>query len=188
MGADTNKATSTDLIKNAEDLSEAHADSVAKEEILVKEESNKMIEEPAKTLHEVKAGMHVLQSAIFPGWGLAKLTNGKPYWLIGVAGTGCIVSSIYFNHQAYSNYNKYLDSKDKREYDTYYDKAKSQAGMSKALAVTAAAIWIADIAMAGIKASNMNKSDRKSNISAFSVGSYFEPNTNAPMLSLYLNF
>ena len=170
------------------DLTEKQTDEVTKEDISIEEESQKVIEEPVVAAPKAKAGKHILQSTIFPGWGLTKLSKGKPYWLIGVAGTGCIASSIYFNRKAYSNYHNYLDSDNKEKFDTYYENAKTQENISKACAIAAAAIWIADIAIVGIKASNMNKSFRKNSLSAFSFGSYIESNTDTPMLSLYFNF
>lgn len=170
------------------DQTETTADEVTEEDISVVEESHKVIEESVVTSPKVKAGKHILQSTIFPGWGLTELNKGKPYWLIGVAGTGCIASSIYFNRKADLNYNNYLDSNDRVKSDTYYDNAKTQNNISKALAYTAAAIWVTDLVIVAIKASNMNKSYKKNSLSAFSVGSYIESNTDTPMLSLYFNF
>ena len=139
---------------------------------------------PAK----VKTGKHLLQSAVLPGWGLTSLSKGKPYWLIGVAGAGCIASSVYFNYQASANYDNYLDTYDAEKIDTYFSKAKTQNNISKAFAVTAAVIWVADLGIVGIKARNINKSTEGNKLNAFSVGTYIEPNTNAPVISLYLNF
>ena len=174
--------------KEEKDLTETPTDEATKEDISVEEESQKVIEEPVITAPKVKAGKHILQSTIFPGWGLTELSKGKPYWIIGVAGTGCIASSIYFNRRAYSNYNNYIDSNDKEKFDTYFDNAKTQDNLSKVFAITATAIWVTDLVIVGIKASNMNKSYRKNSLSAFSFGSYIESNTDTPMLSLYFNF
>lgn len=137
---------------------------------------------------KVKTGKHLLQSAVFPGWGLTSLSKGKPYWLIGVAGAGCIASSVYFNYQASSNYDNYLDTYDAEKIDTYFNKAKTQNNISKAFAVTAAVIWVADLGIVGIKTSNMNKSTAGNKLNTVSISSYIEPNTNSPVISLYFNF
>jgi hypothetical protein len=141
-----------------------------------------------KAPSKVKTGKHLLQSAVFPGWGLTSLSKGKPYWLIGVAGAGCIASSVYFNYQASANYDNYLDTYDAEKIDTYFNKAKTQNNISKAFAVTAAVIWVADLGIVGIKARNMNKSTAGNKLNTVSISSYIEPNTNAPVISLYLNF
>ncbi len=177
-----------DEIKEEKELTETPADEVTKEDISDKEESSKVIEEPVVTAPKVKTGNHILQSAVFPGWGLTEMSKGKPYWLIGVARTGCIASSIYLNRKAYSNYDNYLESNDREKSNTYFDNAKTQDNISKTLAYTAAAIWVADLVIVGIRAGNMNKSYRKNSLSAFSLGSYIESNTDTPMLSLYFNF
>ncbi|UCH15012.1 MAG: hypothetical protein JSV22_03360 [Bacteroidales bacterium] len=178
----------SDESKEEKELTEIPTDEVTKEDISDKEESSKVIEEPAVTAPKVKTGKHILQSAIFPGWGLTEMSKGKPYWLIGVAGTGCIASSIYFNRKAYSNYDNYLESNDREKSNTYFDNAKTQDNISKALVYTAAAIWVTDLVIVGVRAGNLNKSYRKNSLSAFSIGSYIESNTDTPMLSLYFNF
>ena len=176
------------LSKEEKELSETPTDIIKKENVEDIKESHKMIEEPVVTAPKVKTAKHLIKSAIFPGWGMTKLSNGKPYWLMGVAGAGCIASSIYFNQQAYSNYNNYLDSNDEEKIDTYFDNAKTQDNLSKAFAITAAVIWVTDLAIVGIKANSMNKSFRRSRLNAFSFGTYIESNTDTPILSLYFNF
>ncbi len=169
-------------------LSEIPSDLSKKENIEEKKEIRKVIEEPIVTAPKVKVGKHLLQSAILPGWGLTKLSKGKPYWLIGVAGAGCIASSIYFNNQAYLNYNKYLDSYDEEKIDTYFNNAKTQDNISKAFALTAVAIWVTDLAIVNIKATSMNKSYRRNRLNDISISSGINLNTEIPMLSLHFNF
>jgi len=172
-------------VSEEEDVVEIIPDEEKKEKI---KKSSKDAEAPGAASPKVKTGKHLLQSAVFPGWGLTSLCKGKPYWLIGVAGAGCIASSIYFNHQAYSNYNNYLDTNNQEKIDTYFDNAKTQDNISKAFAWSAAAIWVVDLGIVGIKAGRMKKSYAKNKLSAFSISSCIDPNTDTPMLSLYYNF
>ncbi len=151
-------------------------------------ESPKTTKSPKKIPARVKTGKHLLQSTIWPGWGLTSISNGKPYWLIGIAGAGCIGSSVYYNYQANTNYNDYLDSNDPAKINTYFDDAVMQDNISKALAYTAAGIWVADLGIVFIKACTMNRAYKRNKLSAFSFGSYIESNTDTPMLSLYFNF
>jgi hypothetical protein len=169
-------------------LSEIPSDLSKKEDIEAKKEIHNPIEEPIPAITKVKVGKHLLQSAIIPGWGLTKLSKGKPYWLIGVAGAGGIATSIYFNNQAYSNYNKYLDSYDEGKIDTYFNNAKTQDNISKAFALTAVAIWVTDLVIVNIKAASMNKSYRRGRLSDISISSGINSNTEIPILSLHFNF
>jgi len=174
--------------KEEKDLSEAPPDIIKKEEPEDVKESHKVLEETVATPLKVKVGKHLLQSTIFPGWGLTKLSKGKPYWIMGVTGVGCIATSIYFNQQSYTNYNNYLDSNDKEKIDTYFNNAITQDNISKALAYTAAGIWVADLVIVGIKAGNINKSYKRSRLNAFAISSCIDSNTDTPMLTLYFNF
>ncbi len=139
------------------------------------------------SFERVKAGKYMLQSAILPGWGLTSLSNGRPYWLIGIAGIGCIASSVYYNQKAHSSYDSYLNSS-ADNITGYYNDAIRQGNISKVFAVSAAIIWIADLGVVGIKTSNMNKSSKNSKLSAFSINPGIDVNTDSPVLMLQYKF
>lgn len=176
-----------EIISEEKDLSEIPSDISKKEDMADEKESYKHTEEPVPTYARVKVGNHLLQSTVFPGWGLTRLSKGKPYWLMGVAGIGCIASSIYFNQKAHSSYDTYLTSADDNIID-YWQDAERQGDISNAFAWSAAVIWIADLGIVTIKASSINKSYRRSRLSAFSINPYVDSNTSTPMLSLNYKF
>jgi hypothetical protein len=176
-----------EIISEKKDLPEIPSDEDKKEDIAENKESNRVIEEPLVATLKVKVGKHLLQSTIFPGWGLTRLSKGKPYWLMGVAGMGCIASSIYFNQRAHSSYNDYMNSSDD-DIIGYYDDAIVQGNISKVFAWSAAVIWLADLGIVSIKASSVNKSYRRSKLNALSIASCIDSNTDTPMLTLHYNF
>ncbi len=96
---------------------------------------------PATDLKTVSKGNMVLSSIILPGWGQSKVNQGKPYWLIGVAGYGCIAGSVYLNKKAINTYDDYESLLDIGERNTLYDQAVRQDKISEYLAFTAAGIW-----------------------------------------------
>lgn len=157
------------------------------EKIAVSDKSDKAGEKPDATYPGVKVGKHLLKSAVFPGWGSTSLSNGKPYWIIGVAGMGCVATSVYFNYSAHSSYDEYKKSPDD-DITGYYDDAISKGNISKVFALSAAAIWLADFGIVTIKANRMNKSLRKSRVDAFSVSPCIDVNSDTPMLSLKYKF
>jgi hypothetical protein len=144
-------------------------------------------EKPVASREKVKTGKHLIQSAVFPGWGMTSLTKGKPYWLLGVAGMGCIATSYYYNQQAHSSYDEYLESSDD-DIKGYYDDAVAQGNISKVFAWSAAAIWIADLGIVTIKAISMNKAYKRSRAGAFSVSPSVDLTTDTPVLTLRYNF
>lgn len=135
---------------------------------------------------EVKVGNVILKSAVFPGWGLTELSNGKPYWIMGVAATGCLGSSIYFNRKAHASYDEYLTSTDDDIFP-YWRDADKQNTISQLLAWSAAVIWIADLGIVTIKAVSMNKSFKESQLNAFSISPGIDPYTNTALLSFRYN-
>jgi predicted protein tyrosine phosphatase len=150
-------------------------------------------EKKEKSLAEstVKTGSNLLLSTVCPGWGLTRLSNGKPYWLLGVAGYGCIAASYYLNRQAYSNYQKYKSSADAyktKDMDAYFNTGKSQYTASNVLALSAITLWIADLGITWIKASKMKRSVAGAKSASFSVGSSYDYGTNTPRISIYYTF
>jgi hypothetical protein len=181
------KLVISEVLMEERDLVEFSSDSVKTEDIPDKAFSDNVIEKSEAKVTRVNVGNHLLQSAIFPGWGLTRLNNGKPYWLFGIAGIGCITASVYFNQKAHLSYDDYLNSPDD-DITGYYDDAVSQGNFSKIFAWSAVVIWIADLGITGLKASGMNRSYRISKLDAFSIRPSLDIKTDTPTLSFYYNF
>jgi hypothetical protein len=106
----------------------------------------------------VNTGGAFARSLLMPGWGLSYIDQGKPYWLIGVAGYACLGSSLYLNSSSNSNYDKYLNSTNPDEINSYFNKSQSQRSTSKALAVAAIGTWSFSMVWTLVKATKKNKS------------------------------
>ena len=101
---------------------------------------------PAKEINIVSKSNMVISSVVLPGWGLSKTRQGsKPYWLLGVAGYGCIAGSVYMNRTAIKTFDDYKVSMDADESNVLYDKAVQQHTISKSLGYSAAGIWAISI-------------------------------------------
>ena len=84
-------------------------------------------------------------SGICPGWGLSRIHKGKPYWLLGLTGYGCVTASVILNRQASQNYRSYLDTEMKQESERLFDRAIRQDRLSETLAWAAAGIWAVNL-------------------------------------------
>jgi len=84
-------------------------------------------------------------SVFLPGWGLSRIHKRKPYWLMGVAGYGCVTASVILNRQASKNYQLYLETDIKQESDRLFMQATQQDRLSESLAWTAAGIWAVNL-------------------------------------------
>lgn len=111
-------------------------------------------------------GKLLLQSAVWPGWGQTKISNGKPYWLIGCAGVACIAGSYVYNQQSVKNYDQYLDALTVAEGDKYYDKAVMQDNTSSILGYSAIGIWAANLLWVALTPEK-NTSGRKVNVAVY---------------------
>jgi hypothetical protein len=154
-----------------------------------KSTSEKKEKKPADKSMQV--GSNLLLSTACPGWGLTRLSGGKPYWLIGVAGFACIGSSVYLNKVSHSNYEKYLESSDINktdEMDAYYNTGKKQYTASSVLAYSAITIWVADLGLTWFLTSKMQRSAAHSKSGSFSVGSSFDYYADTPMISIFYTF
>lgn len=136
----------------------------------------------------VKMGSNLLLSTLLPGLGLTRLSEGKPYWLLGVVGYGCIASSVYLNERAASNYEKYLDSQNEVEWTAYFNTGQKQYNTSKALAWSTAAIWVADLGITCIKAVKMKNTFTKGKLMSLYIRPSFSTYANVPLMSLTFAF
>jgi hypothetical protein len=159
-------------------------DATAKKGTSEKKEKN-------STDKSMKVGSNLLLSTACPGWGLTRLSGGKPYWLIGVSGFACIGSSIYLNKVSYSNYEKYLESSDINktgEMDAYYNTGKKQYTASNVLAWSAITIWVADLGVTWFLTSKVRRSAANSKSGSFSVGSSYDYYADTPLISIFYTF
>jgi len=96
-------------------------------------------------MKEISKGNMVLSSVVLPGWGQTKTNKGKPYWLIGAAGYGCLAGSIILNLNSSSVYDDYKSEMDPDVSNDLFENANQRKNISKYLAYSAIGIWAADI-------------------------------------------
>jgi hypothetical protein len=158
------------------------------EEKIEKKETIPVTEDKVKPVHSAGTGKNLLLSAIVPGWGLTRLSEGKPYWIIAVMDAGCVAAAMYYNNKASSNYTNYLNSSDATKFDPYFEDASKQHTLSKVFGWSAVGIWVADMCLVGIKALNTGRSSKPDKTSYLRIGSYFDYNTSAACLSINFSF
>lgn len=137
---------------------------------------------PVKT--ETKKTKYIFQSVIWPGWGQTNLSNGKPYWLIGIAGTACLAGSFWYNNQAVNSYDQYIDATTAKDNEKYYDLAVQQDNTSKILAYSAIGIWAVNILWVALAP---DKTNSTRNVSFRILPANAGSNNTSVSLSLCLN-
>jgi hypothetical protein len=91
-------------------------------------------------------------SAIYPGLGIYKLEKKKSYLLLGVAGYGCLASSVILNMKANDNYQAYLDNTDAKLSDDLLKKSQNQNNLSKTMGYATLGIWGINLIWTAVKA------------------------------------
>lgn len=134
--------------------------------------------------NQVSVGGALLRSLVFPGWGNSYAKGGGAYWLMGIAAYGAAGAAVYFNNDAYNNYQDYKDALNREERDQLYQDASDSYDMQKNMMIAAGAIWAIDLIWTGIQAGNVNKRARQSKLS---MGYYYDPVVRTPMVSFRLN-
>ena len=133
-----------------------------------------------------RAGI-IIQSLALPGLGLSRVT-GKPHWLRGVAGYGCLAGSIILNRQAINTYDNIEDLMYFDEINEAYDKSLQQDNISEILSYAAIGIWVADFVWTLIGTSDLNRNPYSAETDGFSIGSEIDPLSNIPLLSVRYRF
>ena len=153
-------------------------------EILTSPETAEIIKQDKR----INRGGVIFQSLVIPGWGLSRINKGKPHWLKGVAGYGCIAASVAYNKKAISSYDDYLIINDSNESETYYDNSVKYDNLSEIFAYTAIGIWVTDFIWTIAGSSNLNNEPGYSQAKGFSIKTVYEPRAQIPMVALRYNF
>ena len=123
-------------------------------------------------------------SVVFPGYGNTRITR-KPYWILGLAGYGSLVTSYMFNRSATSSYDEYLAEKTDRELRfIHYDDAEADKKISMAFGVAAGVIWAADITLLIVNYKKQKKNLSSASKPKTSFGYSYSTQLGANMLTL----
>lgn len=134
-------------------------------------------------------GKLFIKSTVLPGWGLTEIKRGKPFWIVGVSGYTCLVTSFVFHQKALDTKNEYENALDIsiEKNDELYNKAASQHRVSNALAYTFIALWITDKVILTV---TKNKSVRSpvANNSGIGFSADYDPYFQNQVFKIYYNF
>jgi hypothetical protein len=145
------------------------------------------VDETAAPSEEFNRAGIILQSLAFPGLGLSRLT-GKPHWLRGVAGYGCIAGSVLMNRLAIHTFNEIEDLVYFDEINETYDKSLQQDQLSGIFFYTAIGIWVSDIVWTLVGTSDLKMRTYSGASRGFSFGSNIDPVAIVPMVSVRYRF
>lgn len=143
-----------------------------------KEETAQEESSPMQEKDVLSRSSLMLNSLIFPGWGLSKYSS-KPHWIKGIAAYGCLAGSVAMNRYAYATYQNYLDPEHPDDKVNTYNDADTRLTVSKALGYTALAIWVVDLGWTFIGTAPGK---------AMQVSAKLDPLSGAPMMHFSYRF
>jgi hypothetical protein len=103
------------------------------------------VEAYEKRLEQLGGANRAFNSLIFPGWGDAKVREGKNYWLIGLVSYGLVGTGLYLHFNAKKNFENWQNSNNTPQADVYFNNFENQNRLSRILLGAGAGVWIADV-------------------------------------------
>ncbi|MCU0447484.1 MAG: hypothetical protein MUE85_21510 [Microscillaceae bacterium] len=104
-----------------------------------------------KRLAQLGGADKAFNSLLFPGWGDAKVREGKNYWLVGVVSYSLVGTGLYLHFKAKSNYDSFQNSSNIPQADVYFKNSKDQNRLSRVLLGAGAGIWLVDVVSVWLK-------------------------------------
>jgi hypothetical protein len=98
-----------------------------------------------KYVKSFNKGSAMLLSTILPGLGQTKISNGKPWWLAGVAAYGALAGGVIMHKTYLDTYDSYSNEKDPLKRDDLYNQSQKQLSISNTLIISSAAVWVANL-------------------------------------------
>ena len=145
-------------------------------------------EESSKNLTNISKTNMVLTSIPIPGLGQSLLKRGKPYWLAGVAGYGCLAGSVILNRMAASTYDEYKSSDVETDRISFFDEAVRKDKYSKCLAYSAIGIWAADLIWVIVTPTKSSRSQVAQKERKLEIKPCLDTRSNITMVSLTYKF
>jgi hypothetical protein len=129
----------------------------------------------------------ILQSLALPGLGLTRVT-GKPHWIRGVAGYGCLAGSVVLNKMAVSAYSDFLDAETTEDSEAFFSKSTNQDQFSELLAYAAIGIWVTDLVWTMLGTRELNRYSLNSGAKGITFITGIDPISSAPMVGFNFKF
>ncbi len=87
----------------------------------------------------------IMKSTILPGLGQSRISNGKPWWLAGIAAYGSLAGGFVFQNNYQKNYDAYIAETDPLDRSTLYDQSQKDKQVSNTLFISAATLWLGNL-------------------------------------------
>lgn len=87
----------------------------------------------------------LFKSALLPGWGQSKVSNGKPWWLSSVAVYGMIAGSYFYHQRYHKYYDLYRIEEDPAQRAGYFKMSQNSVNVSTSALCASLSAWITNL-------------------------------------------
>ena len=129
-------------------------------------------------------GSMLLLSAVVPGSGLTRISQGKPWWLAGLTTYGTLTGGFVCHSSYKKSYEAYKSETDPVERADLFDISQKNKNLSNAFFISAAALWLGNMVWVAAKP-NHYKPFQYSGLSVYSSPA---GKGRAALLSYKINF
>jgi hypothetical protein len=158
-----------------------------KEESAVTRDADEGLGLPTNEIQNYNRTFLILQSLPLPGLGLSRFT-GKPHWIRGVVGYGCIAGSIGLNRAAIDTYKQIPGYPEYADKSDLFEKSQRQDNISEVLAYAAIGIWAGDLIWTIVGTSDLNMRSLSGETNGFSIRTTIDPLSYTPLLGIRYAF
>jgi hypothetical protein len=98
-----------------------------------------------KYIKSFNKGSMILKSMAFPGWGQTEISNGKPWWIAGIAVYGTLAGGIIYHKKYLDSYEAYKVQEDPVNRAGLLDQTQKYLNTSTVMLYTAASAWAVNV-------------------------------------------
>jgi hypothetical protein len=87
----------------------------------------------------------LLRSAVLPGWGETRVSNGKPWWLSSFAVYGMLAGSYLYHQRYHKYYDSYRVEENPETRAGYFKISQNSVNVSTAMLYASLSLWISNL-------------------------------------------
>lgn len=98
-----------------------------------------------KYIKSFNKGSMILKSMAFPGWGQTEISNGKPWWVAGIAVYGTLAGGFIYHKKYLDSYESYKSQEDPVNRADLLDQTQKYLNISTVMLYSAVSAWAVNV-------------------------------------------
>ena len=137
-----------------------------------------------KYVKSFNKGSMILKSMVLPGWGQTEISNGKPWWVAGIAVYGTLAGGYIYHKKYLDSYDSYKIQEDPLKRADLLDQTQKYLDISTVMLYSAVSAWAINVLWVAL---TPNKYQPLQHVK-FSLYSSPVPSNGGVLLSLRYDF